>query len=49
MGPSLAKSAVGIVYLKPGPPLRGRMTMTASAPFGAFSGAMVRLRWPTDA
>jgi hypothetical protein len=53
MGPSLARSDAGVVYLKPGPPLRGRMITTASAPSGAFSGAMVKVgrrthKWQGD-
>src|SRR5262245_47583013 len=43
IGPSLASADMGIVYLKPGPPLRGRITITAASPAGAFSGAIVNV------
>jgi len=49
IGPSFAKADMGIIYLNPGPPLRGRMMATANVPSGAFSGAIVSVRWPTDA
>jgi hypothetical protein len=49
MAPSFAKSDTGIVYLKPGPPLRGRMMTTANVSPGAFPCAIVKVRWPTDA
>lgn len=49
ISPSLESADIGIVYLKPAPPLRGRITITAASLAGAFSGAMVKVRWPTDA
>ena len=42
-------AAVGIEYLNPAPPLRGRMTATAMNPAGAFSADIVSVRWPTEA
>jgi hypothetical protein len=49
IGPSLASVVIGIVYLKPWPPWRGRMTMTAASPAGAFSSAIINVLWPTEA
>ena len=38
-----ANADIGIVYLKPGPPVGGRMTATAIASFGACLGEMIKL------